>query len=70
MWTCSLANRAARILKKLSHFFHGDFLTDFYLEDSNPFEEWAETWRQALRRQVLDALETLTLINTRKKSNV
>ena len=48
--------------------YQGDFLADFYLEDSNPFEEWAETRRQALRRQALDALETLTTIHTRQKN--
>ncbi|MCB8944564.1 MAG: tetratricopeptide repeat protein [Ardenticatenaceae bacterium] len=40
--------------------YRDDFLSDFYLSDSNEFEEWAQTQREALRRQVLDALEALT----------
>jgi DNA-binding SARP family transcriptional activator len=39
--------------------YRGDFLADFYLSDSNEFEEWANTQRESLRRQALDALETL-----------
>ena len=38
----------------------GDFLADFSLYDSNTFEAWAEIKRDALRRQMLDALDTLT----------
>jgi len=48
--------------------YQGDFLVDFYLDDSNPFEEWIETQRQTLRRQALDALETLTAIHMRQKN--
>ncbi len=39
--------------------YRGDFLADFYLPDSAPFEEWVLARREALRRQVLDALERL-----------
>ena len=39
--------------------YRGDFLADFYLDDSNEFEEWAEVHRQKYRRQALDALENL-----------
>ena len=39
--------------------YRGDFLTDFYLPGSNPFEEWAAALRAAYRRSVLDALEQL-----------
>ncbi|WP_420643887.1 AfsR/SARP family transcriptional regulator [Candidatus Leptofilum sp.] len=46
--------------------YTSDFLADFYLDDSNEFEEWAEITRQTYRRQVLDALETLTAIKTRQ----
>ena len=38
------------------------FLADFYLDDSNEFEEWAEIERQKFLRRELDALETLTAI--------
>jgi predicted ATPase len=40
--------------------YRGDFLADFYLPDSAPFEEWTLTRRADLRRRVLEALETLT----------
>ncbi len=43
--------------------YRGDFLADFYLPDSAPFEEWAAARRGDLRRQVLDALDTLTKNN-------
>ena len=40
--------------------YQGPFLADFYLEDSAEFEEWAGNRRALFRRQVLDALDTLT----------
>ncbi|HLF91792.1 MAG TPA: BTAD domain-containing putative transcriptional regulator, partial [Anaerolineales bacterium] len=40
--------------------YRGDFLADFYLVDSNPFENWAETIRERLRRQILRALDGFT----------
>ena len=40
--------------------YRGDFLADFYLPDSNPFEEWAAAHREALRRDALDVLRQLT----------
>jgi WD40 repeat protein/serine/threonine protein kinase len=43
--------------------YRGDFLADFYLPGSNPFEEWAAVRREAYRRQVLSALERLTAIH-------
>ncbi|MBK8905761.1 MAG: protein kinase [Anaerolineaceae bacterium] len=46
--------------------YRGDFLADFYLDDSNDFEEWAEIIRQKYRRKMLDALDTLTTIATRR----
>lgn len=39
--------------------YRGDFLADFYLPDSAPFEEWVLTRREALRRRAMDALERL-----------
>jgi WD40 repeat protein/serine/threonine protein kinase/DNA-binding SARP family transcriptional activator len=48
--------------------YQGDFLADFYLDDSNEFEGWAEITRQSYRRKVLDALETLTIISLHKKA--
>ncbi|MCW5861942.1 MAG: protein kinase [Anaerolineae bacterium] len=49
-------------LKEAATLYRGDFLADFYLPDSNPFEEWASTWREALRRGALVALERLTAL--------
>ncbi len=46
--------------------YDGDFLADFYLDDSNEFEAWSEVMRQAYRRKVLDALETLSTIAIRR----
>ena len=40
--------------------YRGDFLADFYLPDSNSFEEWAAANREAYRRLALEALERLT----------
>jgi ABC-type oligopeptide transport system substrate-binding subunit/DNA-binding SARP family transcriptional activator len=39
--------------------YRGDFLADFYLADSSEFEGWAQVRRSELRRQALDALDTL-----------
>ena len=39
--------------------YRGDFLEDFYLEDSNEFENWAAGHRAHWQRQMLRALETL-----------
>ena len=47
--------------------YRGNFLADFYLDDSNEFEEWAEITRQGYKRKALDALETLATISTRQK---
>lgn len=41
--------------------YRGDFLADFYLPDSEPFEEWAEARRADLRRMMLEALDSLTV---------
>ncbi|MDX1437899.1 MAG: protein kinase, partial [Anaerolineales bacterium] len=48
--------------------YQGDFLADFYLDDSNEFEDWAQVLREAYRRRVLDALEILTAVVMRKKN--
>jgi predicted ATPase/DNA-binding SARP family transcriptional activator len=40
--------------------YRGDFLTDFYLVDNNPFEDWALGIRENLRRETLNALDDLT----------
>ena len=43
--------------------YQGDFLTDFFLPDSDTFEEWANNQREAYRRQALDAMETITAVH-------
>jgi WD40 repeat protein/DNA-binding SARP family transcriptional activator len=65
-----LCQECRRNLETAVDLYKGDFLADFYLDDSNEFEEWAEIQRQQYRRQVLDALETLTTIATRGASYV
>jgi len=39
--------------------YRGDFLADFSLPSSNPFELWAEQWRERLRRIMLGTLTSL-----------
>ncbi len=39
--------------------YRGDFLDNFFLTDSAPFEEWAVVWRERLRARALTALERL-----------
>ena len=48
------------MLQRAVALYQGSFLADFYLEDSAEFEEWAGNRRALFRRQVLDALDTLT----------
>ena len=48
--------------------YRGDFLQNFYLEDSDSYEEWAQMKREAYRRQALDALEILAAMSTRQKA--
>ena len=49
-------------LREAAALYRGDFLADFYLPDSNPFEEWAAARREALRRGALVTLERLTAL--------
>jgi WD40 repeat protein/DNA-binding SARP family transcriptional activator len=51
-----------RCLQEAIALYRGDFLADFYLSDSNEFEEWAALTRANLRRQALDALEAVAEI--------
>ena len=54
-------------LEKAIALYRGNFLEDFYLDDSNEFEEWAQIWQEAYRRKALDALEILTAMSSRQK---
>jgi DNA-binding SARP family transcriptional activator/predicted ATPase len=49
-------------LAKAVVLYRGDFLADFYLPDSENFEEWAAARRAVYRRLVLDALTKLTAV--------
>ena len=46
-------------LRKAADLYRGDFLADFSLPDSNPFELWAESQRESLRRTMLKTLTSL-----------
>jgi WD40 repeat protein/serine/threonine protein kinase len=48
--------------------YRGDFLADFYLADSADYEAWILARREFFRRQVLDALEALTVQATRRQA--
>lgn len=43
-------------LEQAVELYRGDFLADFYIEDSPAFEEWASLKREWLRRELLQAL--------------
>jgi DNA-binding SARP family transcriptional activator/Cdc6-like AAA superfamily ATPase/predicted Ser/Thr protein kinase len=51
---------ATQRLEQAVALYRGDFLCDFYLPDSEAFEDWAAAVRAGLRQAVLQALETLT----------
>jgi DNA-binding SARP family transcriptional activator/predicted ATPase len=44
--------------------YRGDFLSGFYLEDSNEFEAWAEAVRETYRHKLVELLGTLSDIAT------
>ena len=51
-------------LEDAVQFYTADFLDGFYLRDSELFYEWAFVQRERYRRQILEALDRLTTINT------
>ena len=57
--TCAMCRHR---LEEAVQLYRGDFLSDFVLYDSSNFETWAQVKREALRRQVLEALDTLIKI--------
>ncbi|MDX1614412.1 MAG: protein kinase [Candidatus Promineifilaceae bacterium] len=61
-----LCQTCARQLKLVVDLYRDDFLTDFYLEDSSEFEEWAQARREYFRRRVLDALHILGTVALRE----
>ena len=46
-------------LAEAAALYQGDFLADFFLEDSNEFEAWAGEYRAHLQRMALEALRQL-----------
>src|SRR5437588_7543882 len=46
-------------LRQALTLYRGDFLAQFFLHDSQPFEEWALLQREHLRQRALSALERL-----------
>jgi DNA-binding SARP family transcriptional activator len=49
--------------------YQGDFLEDFFIADSNEFEDWAVLHREELRREVLDVLDTLIDFHLEQREN-
>jgi len=62
-----ICQRCRRDLEAAVALYQGEFLADFYLDDSNEFEEWSQTRREAYRRKMLDSLDILTTIRTRQQ---
>jgi len=52
--------KCAESLLRAMELYRGDFLAEFYLPESREFEEWAAIRREALRRQMANALRLLT----------
>jgi predicted ATPase/DNA-binding SARP family transcriptional activator len=48
-----------RLLAEAAELYAGDFLAQFYLADSAPFEEWALLLRERFRQRMLSVLERL-----------
>ena len=53
------ASASSTNLEKAADIYRGDFLADFSLPYSNPFELWAESQRKSLRRVMLKTLASL-----------
>ena len=55
----SICQDCQQQLEQAVELYRADFLVDFYLPDSEPFETWAQIQREQLRNQALEALHTL-----------
>ncbi len=53
-------------LERAAVLYRGDFLDQFFLPDSAPFEEWALLKRDRLRQQAMRALELLAIYHERR----
>lgn len=58
-FTKLIATDSTQALEQAVALYRGDFLADFYVPDSNDYEDWAANYRTVLRNQVLKALGTL-----------
>ena len=56
---------AARLQQAVA-LYRGPFLSDFFVPDSTAFEEWVLMKREWLQRQMLDALDWLTVYHERR----
>jgi DNA-binding SARP family transcriptional activator/predicted ATPase len=52
-------NPCVQGLEQAVNLYRGKFLSDFYLEDSNVFEDWVEAVRGRCENQILDVFSTL-----------
>ncbi len=52
--------------KEIIDLYRGDFLSGFYLEDSEPFDEWASLKREYLHEQMVNATLELARIHQRR----
>jgi DNA-binding SARP family transcriptional activator/predicted ATPase/Tfp pilus assembly protein PilF len=55
-----------RRMEEMANLYRGSFMEGFFLADSIAFEEWATLQREYLRRQVMEALETLVQYHERR----
>ena len=61
--SCHECRERLRVAAKV---YGGPFLADFYLTDSNNFEDWAAAKREAYRRQALETLDTLSVVELQR----
>ncbi|MDT8306570.1 MAG: protein kinase, partial [Anaerolineae bacterium] len=66
----SLCRTCGEQLEEAVSLYRGDFLADFYLDDSNEFEDWAQARRAYFRRRILDALGILATMAIRRRDFV
>ncbi len=55
-----------RVMEEAVDRYGGEFLSDFYLEDSNEFEDWVQANREAYHQKALRTLKSLTGIFIQK----
>lgn len=62
----SLCDAGIARLQQALEIYRGDFLAQFFLADSTPFEEWALLKREQYHRLVMDSLHQLALHHERR----